>query len=112
MPMKRAFIVLTAVVLILGAFPVMAQQSAQQPAQAQAQAQGQLQRVDTTAKILVIRTVAGGQMQFRFTDQTKVTGTEGEVAGLATKAGSDVTVKYIQQDKENVATEIMVQPKA
>jgi hypothetical protein len=105
---KRAFIVITAAALMLSALPALAQQSAQPQA---AMAQGQLQKVDATAKILVIRTAQGAQMEFRFTEETKVTGAEGEVAGLATKAGSDVTVKYIQQEKANVATEIHVLPK-
>jgi hypothetical protein len=105
---RRAFIVLTAAVLMLSALPVLAQQSAQPQA---AMAQGQLQKVDASAKTLSIRTAQGTPMEFRFTEETKVIGAEGEVAGLATKAGSDVTVKYIQQDKANVATEIQVHPK-
>jgi Cu/Ag efflux protein CusF len=97
----------------LTALPALAQQppnsrgAQQQDARV---AQGQLVKVDSSAKTIAIKTSAG-QMMFRYTDKTTVTGAEGEVAGLATKAGAEVSIKYVQENKENVATEIQVQTK-
>jgi len=101
---RRVFIVLTAVVLTFGAFSALAQQES-------AVAQGQLLKVDAAAKTIAIRTAPSGQMVFRYTEQTKVVGADGEVAGLATKAGAQVSIKYVQENKENIATEIQVQVK-
>jgi hypothetical protein len=102
---RRLFIVLTLAAITFGALPALAQQ---QDARV---AQGQLVKVDASAKTIAIKTSAGGQMLFRYTDKTTVTGAEGEVAGLATKAGADVAIKYVQEGKENVAMEIQVQSK-
>ena len=51
-------------------------------------------------------------MQFRYTDQTKVSGAQEGVAGLATMTGVQVTVRFARQQQDNVATEINVQPPA
>jgi hypothetical protein len=106
--MRKRIILLAAMVLMAGALPVLAQQPAQQQA---ATAQGQLQKVDSAAMTIVIRNAQGTLMTFRYTDQTKVTGTDEEVAGLATKAGADVNVRFVHKDQENIATEIQVLPK-
>jgi len=66
-------------------------------------------RVDVNAKTLAIRSSDGNQMQFRYTEQTKVVGGDKSVAGLATMAGSPVTIRYTKQGADNVATEIEVQ---
>jgi Cu/Ag efflux protein CusF len=110
--MRKRIILLAAMVLMASALPVLAQQPTQQPAQQQAAtAQGQLQKVDSAAMTIVIRNAQGTLMTFRYTDQTKVTGTDEEVAGLATKAGADVNVRFVHKDQENIATEIQVLPK-
>jgi hypothetical protein len=100
---RRALLVLTAVVLMIGAIPALAQETSI--------AQGQLLKVDANARTVAIRTVEGTQMQFNYTDDTKVTGTGESVAGLATMAGTDVTVHFIKKQQDNVATRIEVRQK-
>jgi Cu/Ag efflux protein CusF len=109
---RRLLIGLALATLTFGAVPALAQQPDSRGAQQQDArvAQGQLVKVDASAKTIAIKTSAG-QMMFRYTDKTTVTGAEGEVAGLATKAGAEVSIKYVQENKENVATEIQVQTK-
>jgi hypothetical protein len=97
-------IALAAVVLVAGAIPALAQDAA-------ATAQGQLVRVDTRANTIDIKTTSGSDMQFHYTDQTKVTGASEGVSGLATMAGADVTVHYTKQGQDNIATAITVNPK-
>jgi hypothetical protein len=100
---RRMMIALAAVVLIAGAMPAFAQEAAT--------AQGQLVRVDTRSNTIEIKTAAGADMQFRYTDQTKVTGASEDVSGLATMAGADVTVHYTKQGQDNIASSITVHPK-
>ena len=110
---KRALIALAAVLLIAGAIPIFAQDSggarAQQPAASVAS--GELVKVDASAKTIVIKTESDPQMQFSFTDATKVTGADKGVAGLATMTGSSLTNRYTKKGQDNVATEIEVQAK-
>ena len=102
----HALVVLAAIALFAGVMPVLAQEQAKEAATV---AQGQLLRVDVNAKTLAIRSSDGNQMQFRYTEQTKVVGGDKSVAGLATMAGSPVTIRYTKQGADNVATEIEVQ---
>lgn len=110
---KRALIAMVASLLISGAIPTFAQDSggarAQQPAASVAS--GELVKVDTSAKTIVIKTESEPQMQFSYTDATKITGADKGVAGLATMAGSSLTVRYTKKGQESVATEIEVQAK-
>ena len=77
-------------------------------AQAQTQtAQGELLDVDAKANTLTVKTQSG-EMSFRFNDQTKVTGAQKGVAGLATMTGSQVTVMFQKQGALNVASSIDV----
>jgi hypothetical protein len=80
------------------------------PAQAQAQtqtAQGELLDVDAKANTITIKTTAA-EMTFRFNDETKVTGAQKGVAGLATMTGSQVIVQYRKDGQANIATSIEV----
>jgi len=72
---------------------------------------GELVRVDTTAKTISVRPEKGDAMVFTYNDATKVTGA-GDVAGLATMAGSNVTVHFAKQGQTNLASQIEVQKKA
>jgi hypothetical protein len=103
MRIKRVLLVLAAVLLVVGMIPA----AAQEPSIAQ----GQLVKVDASAKTMTIRTAQGAQMQFVYTDATRVIGADEGVAGLATKAGSDVTVHFVKKDQDNVAVQIEVQKK-
>ena len=107
----RALIVFAAVALILGAIPLSAQESKTAQGQEPKVAQGQLMRVDADAKTLSIQSAQGSPMVFRYTADTKVIGADKGVAGLATMTGSPVTVQFVQQDKDNVATQIEIQQK-
>ena len=122
--MHKTFRTLAALVvagLIAGVLPALAQDQAAPkappqappPAQAQAQAvaQGELVRVDAKASTLIIKAADGAQMQFRYTEQTKVTGSDESVAGLATMTGAQLAIRYTQQQQDKVATEIAVQKK-
>ena len=100
---RRALLVLAAVVLMMGVMPVLAQEPSV--------AQGQLVKVDSNAKTIAIRTPQGTQMQFSYTDDTKVTGADESIAGLATMAGADLTVHFTKTQQENVATQIEVRKK-
>ena len=78
------------------------------PAQAQIQtAQGELLDVDGKASTLTIKTQSG-EMTFRFNEETKVTGAQKGVSGLATMTGSQVTVQFRKDGQINVATSIDV----
>jgi hypothetical protein len=80
-------------------------------APATAPAMGELVRVDPDAKTLSIKTAAGAEMQFRYNDQTTVTGSEKTVAGLATMRGSELTITYRVEGTANIATKIDVRDK-
>ena len=77
-------------------------------AQAQTEtASGELVEVDAKSSTLSIRT-AGSEMQFRYNEQTKVSGAGKGVAGLATMTGAQVTVHYRKDGNTNLATSIEV----
>jgi hypothetical protein len=111
----RVLLAFTVATSVLGAIPLRAQEQRTPPAQAQAQeaktAQGQLTRVDADTMTLSIQSAQGAPMVFRYTASTKVTGADKGVAGLATMSGASVTVQYVQQDKDNVATQIDIRAK-
>ncbi len=57
---------------------------------------GELVKVDTDLMELTIKAADDSEHTFRYADSTKVEGAEGQVSGLATKAGQLVTVHYTQ----------------
>lgn len=81
--------------------------AAQQQSQAQT-AKGELVRVDTDAKTIVIKTGDATEAQFTYTAETEVTGAESGTAGLATAAGSHVTVHFTVDGDSRTATKIEV----
>ncbi len=99
-----------AVAVVLAAIPVAALQQSNAP-QEQAPtgmtARGELLKVDATARTLRIKTAAA-EMEFNYNDRTRITGAQRGEAGLATMAGSQVTVQYQKDGAENVATSIDV----
>ena len=70
---------------------------------------GELIKVDTTAKMLTIKTAEGKTEMVAYNDATKVTGAESGIAGLANQSNSKVTVKFTGPDIARVATEIVVE---
>lgn len=70
-------------------------------------AMGQLVRVDADTMTIVIKGTDDKEQQFRYTDATKVEGAQEQVSGLSTKAGSAVTISYVQGTGETrVATKV------
>ena len=76
-------------------------------AQASQSASGELADVDAKGATITVKT-ATEDMKFRYDDQTKVTGAQKGVAGLATMKGSQVTVNYKKEGANNIATSIDV----
>jgi hypothetical protein len=76
---------------------------------ADASLKGELIKVDTTAKMLTIKTTEGKTEMVAYNDATKVTGAESGIAGLANQSNSKVTVKFTGPDIARVATEIVVE---
>jgi hypothetical protein len=112
MPFVKCALALAAVLLIALAVPTFAQDGGARPQQPAASvASGELVKIDTSAKTIVLKTESNPEMQFSYTDATKVTGADKGVAGLATMTGSSLTIRYTKKGEDNVATEIAVQPK-
>jgi hypothetical protein len=71
---------------------------------------GELTRVNPDAKMFIVKN-ATGDVQFRYSDQTVITGAQKTVAGLATMSGEQVTVSYRVDGGTNMATKIEVKEK-
>jgi hypothetical protein len=128
---QRPVVAVTVVTLGLSAYGVASSQ-AQQPeplrlsappshallhgeplAQGQVQtqtAQGELLDVDGKATTLTIKTQSA-EMTFRYNEQTKVSGAQKGMAGLATMTGAQVMVMYRKDGQINLATSIDVRGK-
>jgi hypothetical protein len=114
--LRRAAMI-TALAAFLGPLPALAVHAAPvlqagQTAQEPAPVTGELMRVNPDAKTLMVKTANGAEVQFRYTDQTSVTGAEKSVAGLATMSGAQLTVSYKIEGTSNVATRIEVREKS
>lgn len=57
---------------------------------------GELVKVDSDLMELTIKAADDSEHTFRYADSTKVEGAEGQVSGLATKAGQLVTVHFTE----------------
>jgi hypothetical protein len=75
-------------------------------------AHGELVTVDAKANTFSIKPAKGAELRFQYNDQTKVTGGQGGVAGLATVSGRQVTVQYTMQGANRLATSIGIAPLA
>ena len=88
--------------------------SAQQPPSSQAPRDttisGELMRVNPETKMFTVK-AATGEIQFKYSDQTVVSGAQKTVAGLATSSGEQVTVSYRVDGGTNMATKIEVKEK-
>jgi len=95
---------------VMSIFALLAGLMLVQPVLAQGQekaqiAEGELARVDAAAKTLSVKT-SKGEMEFRYNDQTQISGAEGGVEGLATQSGAPVKVHFDAATK--TATKIEV----
>jgi hypothetical protein len=70
---------------------------------------GELVKVDTTAKMLTIRTDDGKTEMVSYNEDTKVTGAQTGIAGLANQSNTKVTVKFTGTGLIRVASEIVVE---
>lgn len=70
---------------------------------------GELTRVEAAGKKLYVKSSEGNEMEFQYNDQTKITGSEGSVEGLATMSGSSVRIHY--EDGTKLASLIEVEQK-
>ena len=70
---------------------------------------GELVSVDDVAKSITIKDDKGAEQKFTYDDKTDVSGAREGVAGLATRAGSKVTVKFTDGAAGKLATKIEVQ---
>jgi len=125
--MKKMTFPAIAAVALFSAAPVLAQSPqppspspspTQAPAPAQAQepkaaraetAKGELVKVDADAKTISIKSADGVETVFAYNDRTEVSGGGEGVAGLATKAGTKVTVHFTSDMGTKTATKIDVQ---
>jgi beta-xylosidase len=71
---------------------------------------GELMRVNPDSKMFTVKN-ATGEIQFKYSDSTVVTGAQKTVAGLATMSGEQVTVSYRVENGANIATHIEVKEK-
>lgn len=69
-------------------------------------ATGELVNVDAAAMTLTVKGVDGSEWTFDYTNETDVTGGQEGVAGLATQAGTNVTVHFADEGGKKVATRI------
>lgn len=69
---------------------------------------GELKSIDATAKMLVVTTSEGSDMEFWYNDSTEIEGAQGTVEGLSGSAGSKVKVSYKTEEGKNIATRIKV----
>jgi len=104
----------TRTLAILSVFTLLAGLALVQPSFAQAETKGQifvgeLTKVDPDAKTLSVKNSKGKEMEFRYDDQTQISGAEGGVEGLATQSGAQVRVHFDATSK--TATKIEVQPR-
>ncbi|MGE3886692.1 MAG: hypothetical protein AB7H81_09680 [Vicinamibacterales bacterium] len=70
--------------------------------------EGELVRVDTTARMIVVKTADGKEEQLAYTDNTRVNGAQKTVAGLAGTTPTQVSVRFTGAGANRVATEITV----
>lgn len=70
--------------------------------------EGELLRVDTMARLIVVKTAEGKEERLAYTDTTKVTGAPNSVAGLASTTPTHVSVRFTGSGANRVATEITV----
>jgi hypothetical protein len=84
-----------------------------QPALAQGQEKAsivQLSKVDAASKTLWVKTDKG-EMEFKYNDQTQISGAEGGAEGLATQSGAPVKVHFDAASKTATKIEVAAKKK-
>jgi hypothetical protein len=70
---------------------------------------GQLSKIDTQKQLLWIKTMEGQEMQFSYTKDTPIQGSNGTVEGLAAMSGTQLKVQFRSEGGVNHAISIEVQ---
>jgi hypothetical protein len=94
--------------LVAAAGQAPAARAAQAGQQTTSTVSGELISVDAKANTIAVKT-SSGNMEFRYDNQTRITGSQSGPAGLATMTGAAVTVQYRKEGSTNLATSIAVQ---
>ncbi len=92
-------------VLVLFAGLIVAQPVLAQGQEKASIVQGELSKVDPASKTLWVKT-AEGEMEFRYNDQTQISGAEGGAEGLATQSGAPVKVHFDAASKTATRIEV------
>ena len=96
------------------ATPALAQQQNDQGRQQQAQvevAEGELLEVDPDTRTISVRVPGGGELEFNYTNETVITGSDEQTQGLATIEGAHVRVFFTRSDEAYTATRVVVESK-
>jgi len=72
--------------------------------------EGELMKVDATAKTLSVKNSQGQEIEFRYSDQTLITGADGGAEGLATKSGTPVSVHFDTATRTAAKIELKQRP--
>ena len=67
--------------------------------------EGELSKVDPASKTLWVKTDKG-EMEFKYNDQTQISGAEGGAEGLATQSGAPVKVHFDAASKTATRIEV------
>ena len=114
MSIKSLVLPASLVMCLAAAAPVPAQQQNDQGREQQARVEvleGELLAVDPDTRTISIRTPGGGEIQFAYTNETVITGSDEQTQGLATIEGSHVRVYYTRADESYTATRVVVESK-
>jgi len=104
-------LVVAVLLSVASAYVYAAAVQSQPPAQQEEKMfQGLLVRIDTDARVLMVKGPDNKDLQFIYTEQTEIVGPEKTVQGLATKSGAKLKITYIVQRAMNHATRIEVLP--
>ena len=97
-------------VLVLFAGLIVAQPVLAQGQEKASIVEGELSKVDPASKTLSVKTPKG-DMEFRYNEQTQISGAEGGVEGLATQSGAQVKVHFDAASKTATKIEVAAKKK-
>ena len=101
-----------AVMFLAAAAPAQTQQPRNQTSEQQTVevVEGELLKVDPDARTISVRAPGGAEIQFAYTNETVITGSEEQTQGLATIEGTHVRVYFTRSDDAYTATRVVVEP--
>ena len=73
--------------------------------------EGELLEVDPESRTLSVRAPGGAALEFAYTNETVITGSEEQTQGLATIEGAHVRVFFTRSDESFTATRVVVESK-